>query len=142
MRKRTKRKTPVVTGGCLCGAVRYRAAGRAMGGALCHCRSCRRAAGAPMVAWVTFPTAGFSFTSGRPVRYKSSRLVVRTFCGRCGSPLTYQHAHAPAGVDVTTCTLDTPARFPPNAHIWTSHRVPWMHLGDGRPAYPKFRKPG
>ena len=72
-------------GGCLCGAVRFRAAGPASNATLCHCTSCRRAAGAPVVAWLTFAAPRFAFTRGDPVRYRSSPLVVRSFCGRCGT---------------------------------------------------------
>jgi len=40
-------------GGCLCGAVRYRMVGAPLSSAICHCASCRRASGAPTVAWLT-----------------------------------------------------------------------------------------
>lgn len=126
-------------GGCLCGAVRYRAAGPAGDPTLCHCRSCRKAAGAPVVAWVTFPAAGFSFVSGRPVAYRSSPEVVRTFCGGCGTPLTYRHDKLPLEVDVTTCSLDEPAAHPPRDQVWTSHRLGWMAATDRLPAFPGRR---
>ena len=89
------RMKPVVEGGCLCGAVRYRASGESDHPTLCHCNSCRRAAGAPVVAWTTFPPSRFEFTKGTPARYRSSPPVVRTFCSTCGTPLTYQHTSLP-----------------------------------------------
>jgi catechol 2,3-dioxygenase-like lactoylglutathione lyase family enzyme len=112
-------------GGCLCGAVRYRATGPARFATLCHCASCRRAAGAPAVAWVSFAADAFTVTRGEPARFRSSPPVVRGFCGGCGSQLTYVHSAFPALVDVTTASLDEPARCAPLDHTWTSERLPW-----------------
>ncbi len=128
-----------VSGGCLCGAVRYWATGEPGHPTLCHCLSCRRASGAPVVAWVTFPTAGFGFVSGSPVRYRSSPPVVRSFCGACGTALTYEHADHPGGVDVTTASLDAPEAFPPADHTWSSHRIAWLRVSDALPAFPRTR---
>ena len=127
----------ITEGGCLCGAVRYRGVGEATNATLCHCRSCRTAAGSPVVAWVTLPANGFAFSRGEPVRYRSSAKVVRTFCGRCGTPLTYVHDDFPSGVDVTICTLDRPERFAPCDHTWVSERLPWFHANEHLPAYPQ-----
>jgi hypothetical protein len=129
-----------VGGGCLCGSVRYRAGGEASNGTLCHCRTCRRAAGAPIVAWVTFPAAAFAFVRGIPAEYRSSPQVVRTFCRSCGTALTYVHADFPTGVDVTTCSLDDPEAFAPADHTWVSHRLGWLRLSDGLPAHPEIRR--
>jgi hypothetical protein len=126
-------------GGCLCGRIRYRAAGDPTDVTLCHCRTCRRAAGAPVVAWVTFPASDFSIVTGEPARYRSSPKVVRTFCGECGTPLTYTHADFPSGIDVTVCSLNEPERFPPADHTWTSHRVSWLHANDDLPAHSQTR---
>jgi hypothetical protein len=131
--------SPVAEGGCLCGAVRYRASGEASHPTLCHCNSCRRAAGAPLVAWVTFPQAEFAITKGPPTRYRSSPPVVRTFCGACGTSLTYQHTSFPDEVDVTVASLDDPASFAPADHTWTSEKIPWLALGDALPRYPRSR---
>ena len=128
-----------VEGGCLCGAVRYRAAGEASHPTLCHCNSCRRAAGAPLVAWVTFPLAQFAFTKGAPARYRSSPRVVRTFCPTCGTPLTYEHDSLPGTIDVTVASLDDPSAFPPADHTWTSEKIAWLALGDGLPRHPRSR---
>ena len=126
-------------GGCLCGAIRYHATGNPTDVTLCHCRTCRKAAGAPLVAWATFPATGFTIVTGTPARYRSSPKVVRTFCGQCGTPLTYAHADFPAGIDVTVCSLDEPERFSPADHTWTSHRVSWLHVNDALPAHPQAR---
>jgi hypothetical protein len=103
----------LATADAWCGAIRYRAAGDPTDATLCHCRTCRKAAGAPLVAWVTFPARDFTIVTGEPIRYRSSPKVVRTFCGECGTPLTYAHTDFPSGIDVTVCSLDEPERFPP-----------------------------
>lgn len=129
--------TAPTEGGCLCGSIRYRAQGLPSSATLCHCRTCRKAAGAPVVAWVTFPASTFCFVSGTPTEYRSSAKVIRTFCGSCGTPLTYVHADFPAGVDVTTCSLDDPESFAPADHTFLSQRLRWVHVNDHLPARPE-----
>jgi hypothetical protein len=131
-----------VSGGCLCGAVRYRAAGPATHPTLCHCASCRRAAGSPAVAWVTFPAASFAFERGEPAEVRTSPPVLRTFCARCGTPLTYRHEGFAGEVDVTTASLDAPAAFPPADHTWWSERVPWARFDDPLPRFERSRGEG
>lgn len=129
----------LVEGGCLCGALRFRAT-RALGvPAFCHCRTCRRASGAPVVAWITVARDGFAFTKGQPRSYRSSAHVVRTFCGECGTPLSYANDAYPDAVDLTTVSLDAPERFPPLDHVWTRHAVAWLELGDDLPRHAEFR---
>jgi hypothetical protein len=128
-----------IEGGCLCGAVRYRASGETSNSAYCHCSSCRRAAGSPVVAWVTFRPESFAFTRGAPARHRSSPPVERTFCGACGTPLTYRHSTLPAEIDVTIASLDDPSAVAPADHIWTSERIPWLELGDDLPRHERSR---
>jgi hypothetical protein len=122
-------------GGCLCGAIRYVARGAATVSMICHCNTCRRAAGAPAVAWVTFPASGFAVVRGTPSEYRSSAPVTRTFCSTCGTSLTYVHAGRPSEIDVATATLDDPERFAPTHHSWLSDGPSWARFGDGLPAY-------
>ena len=126
-----------VEGGCLCSAVRYRVSGDAIGTSICHCNSCRRATGAPSVAWAAFRTADFAFVTGQPIAFRSSAPVVRTFCGRCGTPLTYQHDETPDAIDVTTASLDSPERFPPTKEIWLEHKVVWEPVSEALPHFPQ-----
>lgn len=134
--------TQCFTGGCLCGAVRYRAEGPASNATLCHCKSCRRAAAAPLVAWVTFPRATLSYTSGQPASYRSSEHVSRTFCRACGTPLTYQRTDAGDEIDLTLCSLDDPNALPPADHTWIRHKLTWLHFDDGLPTFPTTREDG
>jgi len=128
-----------IEGGCLCGAVRFRATRELGIPAFCHCRTCRRASAAPVVAWLTVARDGFSFTKGQPRGYRSSARVVRTFCPECGTPLSYANDAYPDAIDVTTISLDAPERFPPRDHVWTRDAVAWLRLGDDLPRHPEFR---
>ncbi|SRR5260221_7554567 len=114
-----------VQGGCLCGSIRYRITGVPLAQSLCYCRSCRLAAGAPSVAYVVVRRTDFEFIEGDPARFHSSPPVVRTFCGKCGTSLTYQHAEDGDTIDVTTATLDRPEAFPPTREVWLEHKIAW-----------------
>jgi len=126
-----------ISGGCLCGATRYVAQGRPVLSMICHCRSCRRAGGAPAVGWVTFALADVVFVRGTPASFPSSPPVTRTFCATCGTPLTYVHAARPAEIDVTTASLDDPAAFPPTHHGWVADGIGWARPTDGLPTHPR-----
>lgn len=133
--------TSVIEGGCLCGAVRYQVTSLPTNSMICHCQTCRKAAASPVVAWVTFVAETFQFTRGRPSEFRSSPAVTRSFCASCGSPLSYRHSHSPSTIDITTCSLDDPERFPPSHHSWLSHDLAWVRFGDGLPAFPEWRHP-
>ena len=128
-----------VEGGCVCGAIRYRVEGTPTNSMICHCGTCRRVAAAPVVAWVTFPRARFRILQGQPSAFHSTAPVRRTFCVRCGTPLTYEHEDSPGFVDVTTCSLDDPEAFPPTHHSWLSHDLAWVRFGDRLPTFTRSR---
>ena len=128
------------SGGCFCGHVRYRAGGAATEATGCHCSICRRTSGAPYVAWFTVPAASFQVVAGNPTDHRSSVHGTRTFCPRCGTPLTFRSSHTPAEIDVTTCSLDDPETVPPADHTWTSARLSWVKLTDGLPTFPGARE--
>jgi hypothetical protein len=129
-----------ISGGCLCGRSRYRLGGVPQSLCYCHCASCRRASGAPLVAWGTFAYAQFELLAGSAyARYSSSPPVERGYCASCGTALTYRHAQRAADIDVTLASLDEPGRFAPEFHVWVEDRLPWLRVADGLPQYPRFR---
>lgn len=129
--------TPIqkLTGGCLCGAVRYVITAPPLSVAYCHCRLCQRASGAPVVNWATVTADTFRVTQGQVARYCSSAKAERGFCARCGSQILFQYTEGPAELDVTVVTLDDPATLPPQYHIWTSSQQPWLIMEDSLPRY-------
>lgn len=128
-----------LTGGCFCGAVRYRCAAPLYPPTLCHCESCRRVAGAHSVAWLTVPAGSLSYPMAKPVEFSSSAKVLRSFCGACGTPLTYRHEDRTGEIDITLVTLDRPAEHVPADHIWMQDALSWDRPGDGLPHYPTTR---
>jgi hypothetical protein len=120
-----------LSGGCLCGSIRYRSAGLTRPATLCHCASCRRASGSHVLGFVWVSQDGFTFTAGNPTEYRSSPPVVRTFCSRCGTPLTYWHAGWPSEISLTIGSLDQPELTPPIDHTWMSDAVAWDDPADG-----------
>ena len=127
--------TDTLTGGCLCGAVRYRAGPPILPATICHCRSCRLAAGANAVGLYTVAKTSAVFTRGRPVEYPSSTKVLRGFCGSCGTALTYWEAYWPDELSLTIASLDDPGLVTPADHTWMAHAVPWDRPMDGLPQH-------
>lgn len=91
-----------------------------------------------MVAWFTVRPDEFEFTSAQPQRYASSLGAERSFCLRCGTPLTFRHEGVDE-VDVTTCSLDDPDAVPPADHTRFARHVGWVMLGDTLPRFPDKR---
>jgi hypothetical protein len=128
-------------GGCLCGAVRYRAAGEPQDTSLCHCDSCRRATGGPSLAWVIFNETQVTLTKGALTLFESSPGVERGFCAKCGTSLSYRRANRPGLFDVTTATLDNPSVFPPSKEIWVEEKLAWEVLNSELPQFARFSTP-
>lgn len=123
-----------IHGGCLCGSVRYEAAGQPYDITHCHCADCRRRSGAPFVTWASFRRSDFRFTAGQPQELRwAGRL--RSCCSHCGTPLTFMSTPDATEIDVTVCSFDEPANVTPADNTWVEDRLPWIRLADGLPTY-------
>lgn len=78
------------SGGCQCGAVRFRVAGALGRASIRHCRMCQKATGGLFAALVSVRREQVRWTRGEPARFRSSNHVSRGFCSACGTPLTYE----------------------------------------------------
>ena len=127
-----------VTGGCMCGAVRYEAIGERLEVGHCHCHSCRRHTGAPVVTFVMFEADKVRFTGRERSIYNSSPGVERAFCDQCGTPLTWE-GHARKWdrpiIEVHISSLDDPDAFVPDRHWFHGGRIAWFDVADGLPRY-------
>lgn len=125
-------------GGCMCGAVRYEASGQPLGIGYCHCHSCRRHTGAPVVAYVGFEADRVRFSGrGRSV-YNSSPGVGRAFCDQCGTPLTWEgrtRSSNGAIVEFHISTLDDPDSFVSEEHTRYEERIAWFDVADDLPRF-------
>lgn len=127
--------TKSLTGGCLCGAVRYRIAGPVRDVTHCHCSMCRRASGAAMVTWLSVAAKDLAWTKGAPRTFRSSAIAERGFCADCGTPLTFRYLAQPDDIGLTVASLDDPNAVEPSAHTWAGTRLSWLKLDDGLPSY-------
>lgn len=127
-------------GGCLCGAVRYVIeAGPIAESAYCHCRTCQKQSGAPVVAWFAVPPDRVRATMGSPKTYRASARAGREFCSECGTYLFFREDDPAATVSINTATLDEPALAPPEFHIWNESRIGWFETADALPRHARSR---
>ncbi len=125
-----------LTGGCLCGAVRYAYEGP-LGGDLgaisvCHCSQCLRAQG-NAVAVAPAAAAGFTLTAGadRLREFQSTPGKYRAFCGECGSPIYSRREDAPDRLRLRLGALDAaPATLVVDCHKFTEGAPAWSLPGD------------
>jgi hypothetical protein len=114
------------TGGCLCGAIRYRATGEPVRTSICYCTQCRRQTGSAMPAFAVFPAAAVEIERGAPAGFAASAEAVREFCPSCGSPLFWRGKDG-VYAEIFLGTLDEPGSLPaPARQIWTTHRLAWV----------------
>jgi hypothetical protein len=116
---------PSLTGGCQCGAVRYRLDATPRGASICHCRMCQKAGAAPYMAFAPLDAAKFQVTRGSLGIFKSSDIAERGFCPACGTPLTYR-AVASSRISVTICSLDDPNAVAPEFQLGAESAVAWV----------------
>jgi len=109
------------TGGCQCGAVRYRVAGPLQHASICNCRMCQKALGNFFAPFASFE-GRVEWTRGEPTEFRSSQQVRRGFCNNCGTPLTYRWGeHEPS---LTIGSLDDPDAVLPTVELARDNRHP------------------
>ena len=132
-----------IAGGCHCGAIRYRIEGGPLTHALCHCRDCRRHAGAPLVGWTMYREDQVTVTQGTPRIYESSANGRRQFCPDCGTGLFYTNAAMlPGIVDVQSATYDDPDAVPARIQIQLAERIGWMKDAHELPGFERYPPQG
>lgn len=112
------------TGGCQCGAVRFRIDGALGRPSICHCRMCQKAFGAPFGALVTVEAADLTWTRGERARFQSSNKVARGFCAGCGTPLTFEWSRA--RLDIAIAAFDDPSSLTPVVQMARESRLTWV----------------
>ena len=118
-----------ITGGCLCGAIRYTLTGDALATMVCHCTHCQKQTGTSFsillaakseAVTVNGPLASYcdEGSSGQPIH--------RNFCGTCGSPILSEPDVAPGMVFLKAGTLDDTRDLAPTTEIWCQSAQPWV----------------
>ncbi len=112
------------TGGCQCGAIRFRIDGPLGRASICHCRMCQKATGGFFGPYVSVMAKDFSWTRGKPKRFASSNRVRRGFCGDCGTTLTFEYSEAVT--ELAIGAFDDPAVIRPVIQMAVEARLPWF----------------
>lgn len=136
-------QTEQFDGGCACGAVRYRMASTPLFVHCCHCRWCQRETGSAFVLNALIEADRVGLLEGEPeivdTPSESGRGQKISRCPKCRVALWSNYAGAGEAVRfVRVGTLDDPDRFPPNVHIFTESKQPWVVLPPDTPSFRKY----
>jgi hypothetical protein len=121
-------KTPVATGGCQCGAVRYALNVAPQNAHVCHCRMCQRATGGLFAALAGAPKSEFAWTKGEPAFFVSSNVAKRAYCRDCGTPLSFSYDMPEARFYVTIGSLDDPNAAPIVKQYGVESKLGWVRF--------------
>jgi hypothetical protein len=134
----------MITGGCLCGAVRYRVAGTPIARRTCWCRLCQKLGAGSATVNVGFRTEDVSI-EGKLTDYVSTAdsgtVLRRGFCPICGTPVTSQAETRPHQLFLRAGTLDDPEIAAPEMTIWASAAPSWACIDAGLPRVEKQPPP-
>jgi hypothetical protein len=132
---------PDLTGGCLCGRVRYTASGDPALSALCHCRNCQRYTGSAFETVIGFPSAAIS-VNGELKTYNdtgdSGKPVYRRFCPNCGSGVIADVEALPGLTLILAGTLDDSSSFKPGMEVYCGSAQAWTNETNERTRFPKM----
>ena len=131
-----------VTGGCLCGAVRYQAHANLDEAYYCHCRYCQKSSGSPVEVGVSVEPGTLVFTKEDPKYFDSSPIGRRGFCPHCGSRLVWMSPDRPDWTNLSAGSLDHPESVRPIQHLCVESQLPWFSLADDLPRQRSEDLPG
>lgn len=124
---------PHLSGGCLCGDVRFQASGQPYRVGLCHCLDCRKHHGALFHASAIFPQQAVHIAG------ETREYAGRHFCPRCGSSVFGRSGDE---IELSLGALDAPDQFQPTYELWTVRREAWLPAFPLRKHYPHDRQAG
>jgi hypothetical protein len=131
--------TEPYTGGCACGAIRYRISDEPIFQFDCQCRDCQRMSGTGHGSYLAFPSKLNVTLEGKAQQWTmiadSGNVKMRGFCPTCGSPVHLTSAAMPDLFAVHAASLDDPSRYQPQAVTYHTRGYAWDFLD---PALPKF----
>jgi hypothetical protein len=122
---------PPLSGGCLCGRVRYEATPDHRQGYYCHCRMCQLAFGNTRAAYLNLRKSEVRWLS-EPSYFASSKIARRGFCPSCGTPLSFAFLDSDR-MDLSVGSLDDPSAVTPTSHFAVESRIANWHADDGLP---------
>jgi len=123
-----------LTGGCICGQVKYKITDKPLFTQACHCKDCKILTGSSYVVnssvlentlIVDGEVSSTELKAGSGASYKTY------FCTKCGTYVYADYDSAVGRLTVRTKTLDNSEKFPPQVHIFTKDKDPWLNLSEG-----------
>jgi hypothetical protein len=136
---------PQITGGCLCGKVRYNANVEPTFTGICHCEDCQKFTGSAFSVVVAVPKSALS-VQGKVSTFSKSgdsgKSIERQFCPECGSSIIDEAQVMPDTVMISAGTLDDPTWVKPAMQIFCDSAQPWVELGGRLQSFPKMPMPG
>ena len=133
-----------ITGGCLCGKVRYSADVEPLFTGICHCRNCQKESGGAFAIVVGVPQPSLT-VQGQVKTYAdkgdSGKAMYRRFCPDCGSTMMDEGEAMPGVTMIQVGTLDDSSWVKPTMEIYCDSAQPWVRLGDDMARFPKMPPP-
>ena len=130
----------MLTGSCLCRAIRYEVTVPITELRHCHCADCQKSSGAAGSVNAMIQSPGFRITHGEPKRFTkvadSGRTLHRFFCGECGSPIFSRREVLPEVTSLRIGTLDNAPPMKITTNIWTGSARPWAHIDPATQRFP------
>lgn len=129
------------TGGCLCGAIRYRCEGEPISMGLCQCERCQRQSGSAFLIATVFAREAVHFVMGTLQKYETGPAggqLTRHFCGTCGSAVMITLDRYPGIRSMMGGTLDDKTRLKPTFSLWCSSAQPWLTLPNTLRLHPDY----
>lgn len=132
--------TEVHSGGCACGAVRYRVHGKPTVGTVCHCSFCQRRLASAFAVLATFPEQSVELLQGQLAECEhrsdeSGRWLRMNFCSKCGTTVSHTAEIRPGARTIAAGTFDDANWFNIDRHIWVRSKVPWVSVPEGVAIY-------
>ncbi|MBL1262622.1 GFA family protein [Methylomicrobium sp. RS1] len=128
-----------ITGGCLCGTVRYEIGAKPVRMVNCHCRTCQKSSGSPYMALLFVPASALKVNGNYrefPTAAASGNTVYRAFCPQCGTPLFGRNSAFTQLRPVAAMSLDDPGLYRPELDMWVADAQSWDSMNPDLPKYP------
>ena len=117
-----------ITGGCLCGKVRYESTEDTAGGGICHCIDCRKTSGTGHAAHAFLPEDSITFVGEMKTfeqKADSGNMLTRSFCSECGSSIVTRSSGMPGTAVVRVSSFDDPNLYSPIMLVYNKRAASW-----------------
>lgn len=126
-----------VSGGCLCGHIRFEAEVFLKNGYICHCTMCQKSTGQPAEMTVLIKAGTLKYLNGEPKYFVSSESGKRGFCPECGSRIVWQALRPEDDwqTNMDVGCLDNASEVDVTCHIYADTQLPWYHVREDLPKF-------